>query len=244
MKKLSLVLIILGILIILIPLLGNIYISNKQSSLYEQYLYEVSNNTHNNDSSTFSTNHTKSQNCNTIDNTKTTKNSKSDKNSENCENSENTLDNKNTDDNKKNSLKNNMDWLKVIGKLKIKKINVDLLFLKGSSDLQLLYGAGHMENTALPGESGNCCIAAHRGYYFGTYLYRANELNKNDIITVVHLGKSYNYSIYKKFYVSPKDTYVLKQPKDKKMLTIITCDPPIIGTRRLIIQANLIENKN
>lgn len=231
MKKVSIVLIILGFLIIIIPLLGNIYISNKQTILYEQYLNEITTNTHINNSFTTSTQKPKNENNKQIGNT---------------ENNKTTLNSYNTNSIENNSVKTknkrtNTDWLRVIGKLKINKINVDLLFLEGSSDTQLLYGAGHMDNTALPGQTGNCCIAAHRGYYFGTYLYRANELTNNDIITTVHLGKSYNYSVFKKFYVSPKDTYILKQPNDKKILTIITCDPPIIGTRRLIIQAKLIE---
>lgn len=230
MKKVSVVLIILGILIILIPLLGNLYISNKQTTLYNQYLNDINNKTHN---------------TNVADSS--IQQYSSFQNNKQIDNNDNTIEKNNTsnisinNDNVDNNSKNNMDWLKVIGNLKIDKINANLLFLKGSSQIELLYGAGHMPNTAFPGQTGNCCIAAHRGYYFGTYLYRVNELINNDIITVTHMGKSYTYSVYKKFFVSPEDIYILNQPDDKKILTIITCDPPIIGTRRLIIQANLIE---
>lgn len=133
--------------------------------------------------------------------------------------------------------------LKVIGRIEITRVGIDLIIVEGTSQYVLMYGAGHMANTAYPGESGNCVLAGHRGYAGATFFYRLHKLKIGDIIKVTYFDQIYNYSVVDSYKVLPTDLSVLKQEDDKKELTLITCDPPVTGTHRIIIKAILIENE-
>lgn len=127
----------------------------------------------------------------------------------------------------------------VIGRIKIPSIKSDLLLLQGSGSKQLRYGAGHVSGTAFPGKTGNCAIAAHRNYTFGSYFSRLGEVKNGDKVTVEYEGSTFTYTVYDSFLVLPKDTYVLSQPKDTKQLTLITCAPKGSNTHRLIVRGVL-----
>lgn len=259
MKKLSTILIIIGIILIAIPSIGHFYTKYKQDQAYQDYLDSLeeinsntssnsensnndhySNNSDNNDNSNENTNDT-SENTDNTDNAQTN-------NTENdvIDVSDIPVDAENQEEveeeiSKEEKPKPKLD---VIGKIIIEKIDVDMILIDGISDIDLIYGAGHMENTAYPGETGNCAIPAHRGFSFGTYFYRLDELENGDVIEIEYLGNIYEYSVDDKFIIKPTDTYILRQPKDKKMLTLITCDPPVTGTHRLIVTASLIEKES
>lgn len=129
----------------------------------------------------------------------------------------------------------------VLGKIKIPSIEADLLLLEGTGEKALALGAGHLENTAFPGETGNCAIAGHRNYTFGQMFNRLNEVKLKDHI-IVELGKeSFIYEVTDIKLVKPQDMSVLLQPQDKKLVTLITCHPVYRATHRLIITGELIE---
>jgi sortase A len=50
-------------------------------------------------------------------------------------------------------------------------------------------------------------------------------------------GERTVYTVYKTFLVEPTDVSVLRGNKTDKMLTLITCDPVVNATHRLIVQA-------
>jgi sortase (surface protein transpeptidase) len=51
-------------------------------------------------------------------------------------------------------------------RLTIAKINLDAVIVEGTSRESLKLGPGHMEDSALPGSSGNSVIVAHRDTFF------------------------------------------------------------------------------
>ncbi len=228
MKKLSTWLIIIGIVLISIPLTGKFYVKYKQDKLYKEYLAQLE----------ASMNNQQDESAESDDNIIDVDNNGIDVDIMD-ENFNEAISQTEEEDAKKE--KKSKPNLNAIGRIEISKIDVDLIMLEGSSQYNLIYGAGHMAGTAYPGDVGNCAIAGHRGYTFGTYFYRLDELEPKDIIKITYGGKVYDYSVDESFLVLPTDVYVLAQPKDEKQLTLITCDPPVTGTHRLIIRASLIE---
>lgn len=129
----------------------------------------------------------------------------------------------------------------LVGILKINKIDLEEAIREGSTSSVLSSALGHMENTAMPGEDGNCCIAGHRNYTFGKYFNRLNELEIGDTIQIETMDEEYTYRVYDIFVVEPEQVNVLNTLEGKN-LTLITCTPLFVGSHRLIIRAALEEN--
>ena len=127
----------------------------------------------------------------------------------------------------------------VIGMIRIPAIDSELLVVEGTSFRQLRWGAGHLTGSAYPGESGNCVLAAHRDYTFGTYFSRLDEVNEGDTIEVEYLGFTHSYRVIGSMVTTPDDLSVL-MPAEKPILTLITCHPRGSGKERLIVRAEPI----
>ena len=129
----------------------------------------------------------------------------------------------------------------VLGRTQIPKIGEDLLLVEGVKKADLRLGTGHIPGTAMPGQIGNCAIAGHRNYTFGSYFNRLDELQIGDKVTIVYKKKNYTYEVYEKLVVLPEDISVLNKNDKDKILTLITCTPIRIATHRLIIHGKLVE---
>ncbi len=128
----------------------------------------------------------------------------------------------------------------IMGRINIPKISSDLLLIEGASSEQLKWGAGHVTGTAMPGEAGNCAIAAHRNYTFGRYFSRLNEVKPGDAIDIEYNGKPYKYMVTDDFIVDPDAVWILEKT-EKSIITLITCHPKGIGTKRLIVRGELVK---
>lgn len=124
-----------------------------------------------------------------------------------------------------------------LGTILIPSIDLDMPLVDGVTENDLRWSAGHMKQTAYPGQIGNAVIAGHRGYNFGRLFNRLNELKKNDIITIKTPQGLFSYKVYETKIVDPSDTSVVNQTDKHKVLTLITCDPIYKSTHRLIIHA-------
>lgn len=127
----------------------------------------------------------------------------------------------------------------IIGRIKIPAISSDLLLVEGTATSQLRWGGGHVTGTAMPGEAGNCAIAAHRDYTFGTYFSRLDEVKSGDQIIIEYNGLIYKYSVTESFVVSPDEIWVLEKTEDTTV-TLITCHPRGSGKQRLIVRGSLL----
>ncbi|MFT3983521.1 MAG: class D sortase [Lachnospiraceae bacterium] len=129
-----------------------------------------------------------------------------------------------------------VDLTAVLGVLRIPKIELEEAIREGSAAGVISSALGHLEDTALPGQQGNCAIAGHRNYVFGRFFNRLNEIAPGDTIEIETLEAAYHYTVTESFIVEPEDTSVLEQ-MDGQNLTLITCTPLFIGSHRLIIRA-------
>ncbi len=56
----------------------------------------------------------------------------------------------------------------------IPKIEMDAIVIEGASRKELSAGPGHMKETAMPGETGNAVITAHRDTFF-RHIYELDQ---------------------------------------------------------------------
>jgi sortase A len=128
----------------------------------------------------------------------------------------------------------------VIGKFEAPSLNISTPLLEGSDDGTLARGAGHIEDTPFPGESGNIGIAGHRDTVFRPL----EHVKKGDPLQVTTADRVYRYTVNRTLIVGPDDVYVLDETKEPT-LTLVTCYPfRYIGhaPKRFIVQATLDES--
>lgn len=130
----------------------------------------------------------------------------------------------------------------VMGRVKVPSIGVDVLLIEGESKKNLKLGAAHMLGTAYPGEIGNCIIAGHRNYTFGSMFNRLGEVQLKDQISVEVRELEYIYEVDNIEIITPEDLQVLEQPRDERRLTLLTCHPIHVGNKRLLIKAKLVSS--
>lgn len=128
---------------------------------------------------------------------------------------------------------------KAIGVLKIDKITLTLPILQGASNSNLKIGAGLLNGTTAIGEPGNTALAAHRSHTYGRFFNRLNEVEIGDWLDIDTGQTSFRYQVYNIVIVEPQDVSVLAGNRVDSVLTLITCDPIDTGTHRLIVQAIL-----
>lgn len=126
-------------------------------------------------------------------------------------------------------------WL---AKLDAPSVRLSATILEGSDDDTLRRGAGHIEETAFPGQPGNVGIAGHRD----TVFRQVRHLRPGDPLAVTTSDRVYHYRIAKTTVVNPSDVHVLN-PTTHPTLTLVTCYPfEFIGhaPRRFIVSAELV----
>ena len=130
-----------------------------------------------------------------------------------------------------------------MGMISIPKINLQLPILYDATQSNLKKAATMVKGTSFPWEEGNTAIAAHRARTAGAYFNRLSEVKKGDKVTLEFSGKNYIYEVYEIFRVLPHETYVLDDIIGETTLTMITCDPPINPTHRLIVRGKSIDTE-
>lgn len=126
-----------------------------------------------------------------------------------------------------------------IALIQIDKIDLKLPVLEGATKANMKHAAAHITETSPIGEVGNAAIAAHRARTKGRLFNRLNEMENGDIIKVTTNGQTYEYKVFDTLVVEPTDVSVLNRNDKDKILTLITCDPLVNPTHRLIIHAKL-----
>ena len=129
-----------------------------------------------------------------------------------------------------------------ISKLKINEAKVTI----GSDDLSksLIHYAG----TAVPGQYGSPVIFGHSilPQFYNPTNYMSifstlPTLEKDDEVIIVYDNITYTYKVTEKQEVLPEDLWVLGQQYDSKKIKLITCVPPGLKTKRLVVTAELVQ---
>ena len=128
-----------------------------------------------------------------------------------------------------------------LAELSIPRIGLSLVVMEGSDEHTLRKGLGHIEDTSLPGESGNVAIAGHRDSFFRPLL----NIQVGDDIILDTPGERVHYKVSSYRVVNSSEVSVIK-PTDEAVLTLVTCYPFwFVGSApdRFVVRANLVPNE-
>lgn len=107
----------------------------------------------------------------------------------------------------------------------------------GTDARTLRLAVGYIPGTALPGDTGNIGLAAHRD----TFFRKLRNVNPDDEIRIVTKDGVFHYYVQRTSVVMPEDVWVLN-PTNYPALTLVTCYPfNYIGSapQRFIVRATL-----
>jgi len=116
----------------------------------------------------------------------------------------------------------------LVGKIEIPRLNISAMVREGVDDRTLDIAAGHIPHTALPGQTGNVGVAAHRD----TLFRNLKDVRRDDRITLTTLDGEYVYRVVSFKVVKPAEVSVLDPSPDEKTLTLVTCYPFYIFRRK------------
>jgi sortase A len=124
-----------------------------------------------------------------------------------------------------------------IGRLEIPRLGVSAVVRAGSDARTLRLAVGHIPGTALPGDTGNVGLAAHRD----TFFRRLRDIRPDDEIVLTTPDGTFRYAVTGTKIVEPEDVWVL-EPTAQPSLTLVTCYPfSFVGSapQRFIVRAPL-----
>lgn len=125
--------------------------------------------------------------------------------------------------------------------LRIPRLKLSVPVLDGIDDAVLDRGAGHIPETARPGEPGNIGIAAHRDSFFRGL----KDVKAGDEIELATRRGRERYVVERTWIVDPEDLSVL-EPTPTPAMTLVTCYPfYYIGSapHRFIVRAVRAEDE-
>lgn len=106
-------------------------------------------------------------------------------------------------------------------------------------------GIGHFEFTSLPvgGKNSHCILTGHRGLPSAKLFTRLDELKKKDRIYLHVCKRILVYEVIDSFVVEPEEVLKLEIEKNQDLLSLVTCTPYGINTKRLVVQAKRVHEK-
>jgi sortase A len=128
-----------------------------------------------------------------------------------------------------------------LAELSIPRIGLSLVVLQGSDEQTLHKGLGHIEDTPLPGESGNVAIAGHRDSFFRPL----RNIQVGDDIMLDIPGRRVHYRVSAYRVVNSSEVSVIA-PTSDAVLTLVTCYPFwFVGSApdRFVVRANFVEDE-
>jgi len=109
-------------------------------------------------------------------------------------------------------------------------------------------GLAHLPGSSLPGERGNVFISGHSALpiifngnkNYGAIFANLENLKKGDLIKV-SAGGEYDYKVLEVKEIDPKDLSVVRAPDpSERYITLMTCVPPGLNTKRLVVLGKMI----
>ena len=116
-------------------------------------------------------------------------------------------------------------------------------------DRFLKYGLAHFKGTPIPGDGGNSFIYGHSAVisFFNrhsnlpeTIFTKLEGVDIGDTVEIDREDEKLSYVVRNKRIVSPDDFSILKTQGDKETITLMTCWPLGVGTKRLVVVAERI----
>lgn len=102
-------------------------------------------------------------------------------------------------------------------------------------------GLAHLPASALPGERGNIFISGHSSIFFNDNFSQLMKLTEGDKIELKVGETKMEYQVLGIKIVSPTDLSMVNPPNSLgRYLSLMTCVPPGLNIKRLVVLAELI----
>ncbi len=136
-----------------------------------------------------------------------------------------------------------LDVGETIGYIDIPSVDINLPIYHGVNDDVLSKGAGHVPISSLPigGQGTHTMLTAHRGLPSAKMFRDLKKIELGDRFYINTLGEKLAYEVYDIHIVLPDETESLKIEPDRDVTTLITCDPYMINTHRLLVHGKRID---
>lgn len=130
-----------------------------------------------------------------------------------------------------------------IGSVEIPKIEVELPIYRGASDEVLERGIGHLERSSLPvgGESTHSVLTGHRGLPSSRLFRDLDKLQIGDVFVIDSLEGKLAYEVESVVSVLPYEIESLRIQEGRDLCTLVTCDPYMINSHRLLVTGHRID---
>jgi len=124
-------------------------------------------------------------------------------------------------------------------RLEIPALSGDYPIVQGDDWEQLKKGIGQAIGSGRPGRTGNVVLSGHNDIYGEPFRY-LDRLKPGDEIIVSTERQAYTYHVKEVRVVEPTDVWVMA-PTDTAQVTLISCYPYRVNTRRIVVFAELAQ---
>lgn len=110
-------------------------------------------------------------------------------------------------------------------------------------------GVAHASTSFYPNENGATYLFSHSTNYewfvedLNAIFYLLKDLEEGDLIVILYMGHRYTYEMRSQKIVSPRDITYLQPISNRRMLILQTCWPPGTVSKRMLIFADLIDER-
>ncbi|HRN68367.1 MAG TPA: sortase [Promineifilum sp.] len=125
-------------------------------------------------------------------------------------------------------------------RLEIPALSGDYPIVQGDDWEQLKKGIGQYAGSGQPGKAGNVVLSGHNDIYGEPFRY-LDRLKPGDEIIVSTERQTYTYLVEEVRVVEPTDVWVMG-PTDFARVTLISCYPYRVNTRRIVVFGRLADN--
>ena len=126
----------------------------------------------------------------------------------------------------------------VIGRLRVPRMGVNMLFVNGTDHDTLKKGPGRDRRTFMPGENRLVYIAGHRTTYLAPFSH-IDRLRSGDRITIELPYGTFIYAVTRHRIVKSTDLSVLRSPHHE-LVELQACHPRFFASHRYIAYAHLL----
>lgn len=128
--------------------------------------------------------------------------------------------------------------LRAMGTLSIPEIRVHLPIYHDATAETMAHGVGHFYGSSLPvgGLGTHAVLAGHTGMPDATLFDRLPELGVGDEFTVDVRGETLTYRVDRVVEVLPDELDEVAPVRGRDYVTLVTCTPPHVNTRRLLVR--------
>ena len=130
----------------------------------------------------------------------------------------------------------------VMGAISIPSISANLPIYHGTSATALESGIGHLQGSSLPigGASTHAVLTGHRGLVKAAMFTRLDEVKRGDTFSIMVLGRTMEYRVDRIAVIEPDDTSQLGITPGEDRVTLLTCTPDGVTTRRLLVSGTRV----